>query len=91
MLLEPGCMPILALPTGAGKTTAGAAIVAMDLEGLVVAVLPNATQCEATAKFMKTTPADVANEGQVSFSAQTAYVHPSQDEARLRKSRVLPQ
>lgn len=45
--LERGDMPVLMLPTGAGKTTRAAAIIADDLSALVIVVVPTSTQAES--------------------------------------------
>ena len=69
-------MPILSPPTGVGKTTADLALIAEDLDTLVIGVLPNAVPCESTAAFMSSSKVSTEKGGAVAFVAQTAYCHP---------------
>ena len=46
-------MPVIALPTGSGKTTAIPALAAKHFEALAIVVVSSATQAEAMAGFMQ--------------------------------------
>ena len=74
----------IALPIGSAKTTAVPALVAWHYSALVIVVIPSATKAEAMAAYMKKEPF-AQGDPPVAFSAQKAYVHPTNEEPSLAR------